>query len=121
MVACVFENHPNKCGEQNKHFYICRRERDAQLFHSIKKWEIEHFNGQSFTAGHTTRDVDPLTPQQKSYLTQLQQERQGMIQRFESTPSNLTNKHKRWRMAADIEQLEWRSNYLGDSIINKQV
>lgn len=43
-----------------------------------------------------------------------------MIEKFETTPSNLTNKHKRWRMAADIEQLEWRINYLGDSIINKQ-
>jgi hypothetical protein len=32
----------NKCGEFNKTYYMCKRERDAQIFESIRSWEIEH-------------------------------------------------------------------------------
>jgi hypothetical protein len=31
---------------------------------------------------------------------------------FDKTPTSIGNKHKRWRMAADLEQLKWRIEYL---------
>lgn len=47
MLHCLMASQANKCGEFNKHYYICKRERDAQLFQSIKDWEIENFKGPS--------------------------------------------------------------------------
>ena len=80
-------------------YYQCKRERDAQLFTSIKKWEI----------GHVQKLDD-----KKGYVKELEQARESLVAKFEGTPSSIANKHKRWRMAADIEQLQWRSTYLKD-------
>ena len=38
-------NHPeNECGDQALHYYLCRNERDSQLFTAIKSWETEKFS-----------------------------------------------------------------------------
>jgi hypothetical protein len=50
----------------------------------------------------------------KKYISDLESQRKGVAAKFEKTPSSLGNKHKRWRMAADLEQLKWRINYLKD-------
>ena len=53
-----------------------------------------------------------LSDQQKAYLQGLEDQRAGLIKRFEATPQSIANKHLRWRVAADIEQLKWRIGYL---------
>ena len=39
MIHCTVTSQANKCGEFNKLYYQCKRERDAQLFQTIKTWE----------------------------------------------------------------------------------
>jgi len=39
-------------------------------------------------------------------------------QDFEKTPASIGNKNKRWRMAADIEQLQWRIDYAKETFAN---
>lgn len=36
MLLCTMNSSTNLCGSQNKNYYMCRRERDAQLFSAIK-------------------------------------------------------------------------------------
>ena len=31
----------NMCGVQAKNYYICKRERDVQIFSAIKNWETD--------------------------------------------------------------------------------
>lgn len=33
----------NRCGEYAMQYYVCRRERDAQIFSAVKSWETETF------------------------------------------------------------------------------
>jgi hypothetical protein len=33
----------NECGAEAKNYYMCRRERDAQLFTAIKEWEKDTY------------------------------------------------------------------------------
>jgi hypothetical protein len=97
-------------------YYICRRERDAQIFQSIKEWELEHFRSDQLPSkGEDQSPSSSQATRQEGYLEDLKGKRQEIVQRFESTPSSIANKHKRWRMAADIEQLQWRHQYLLDS------
>ena len=42
QLLCLLGSQANKCGEQNKLFYQCKRERDSQMFKSIQTWEQEH-------------------------------------------------------------------------------
>ena len=39
MLVCTMKSQQNLCGSEIKDFYICRRERDAQIFSAIKSWE----------------------------------------------------------------------------------
>ena len=43
MLRCLMGSQANKCGEVNKLYYYCKRERDAQLFRSIQDWEVQEF------------------------------------------------------------------------------
>ena len=43
--------------------------------------------------------------------------RAELIKKFDQTPPSIQNKHARWRLAADIEQLKWRQDYLTKSLI----
>jgi hypothetical protein len=86
------------CGYENKQYYICKRERDAIIFNQIKMWE--------------TQDVYPTQPDKQKYIASLETERKEIATKFEKTPTSIGNKHKRWRMAADLEQLKWRIDYL---------
>ena len=52
------------------------------------------------------------TQDKAKYVDTLKQKRSALVAQFKETPSSLTNKHRRWRMAADIEQLQWRVDYL---------
>ena len=51
---------------------MCKRERDSQLFESIKTWEIEHYN---------KGVID-----KSSYLKELEEKREELIKVFEATP-----------------------------------
>ena len=44
----------NLCGDHAKLFYMCKRERDAQLFEAVKNWEKEEFN--KLTSGKERED-----------------------------------------------------------------
>lgn len=119
MLVCVMNSQANRCGPENKAYYQCKRERDAQLFTSIKEWEVEHFAKHQFLKDSKAKvvksDADgPHSDQQRSYLQNLEDQRVALIQRFESTPQSIANKHLRWRIAADIEQLKWRIDYLSN-------
>jgi hypothetical protein len=39
----------------------------------------------------------------KGYIGGLEKERSELALKFEKTPPSIGNKHKRWRMAADLE------------------
>lgn len=41
MLLCHLNNTTNLCGDENKKYYMCKRERDAVLFSRVKSWEIE--------------------------------------------------------------------------------
>lgn len=43
-MVCTMNSPENRCGDLAKHYYTCRRERDAQLFSAIKSWETETFS-----------------------------------------------------------------------------
>ena len=51
LLICAMNSAENMCGTQAKHYYMCRRERDAQIFSLIKKWEIEEFQSKDETKG----------------------------------------------------------------------
>lgn len=100
MLLCLVQKQQNLCGYENKVYYMCRKERDATIFSRIKTWEQE----QVFTK------MSP--PEAADYVQGLEAQRRELTRTFEKTPASLGNKHKRWRMAADIEQLKWRTDYL---------
>ena len=116
MLVCLMGSQANRCGLENKAFFQCKRERDAQLFTSIKTWELEYFAKHSFLKNNQKIEVPDgaqgLSDQQQAYLQSLEDQRVALIKRFESTPQSIANKHLRWRIAADIEQLKWRIGYL---------
>lgn len=97
----------NRCGIENKAYYECKRERDAQLFTSIKSWEREYFAKHQFLKTNDkverSSDQQELSEQQRAYVQGLEGQRAGLIKRFEATPQSIANKHLRWRIAADIE------------------
>lgn len=98
MLVCLQHQQENLCGYENKQYYICKRERDAIIFNQIRQWE--------------TQDVLPSQPDKQKYIAGLESERKEIATKFEKTPTSIGNKHKRWRMAADLEQLKWRIDYL---------
>lgn len=79
---------------------MCRRERDALIFTNIKTWEREELG--------KLPDIEA----QKKYIGELAEKKKEVTKMFERTPQSLGNKNKRWRIAADIEQLQWRIDNL---------
>ncbi|CDW78419.1 UNKNOWN [Stylonychia lemnae] len=108
MSLCVFQNQSNLCGQENRVYYNCRKERDAQIFTRIKEWEIEEIQ------------KIPEFDKRQSYYDELEIKRAQIAKQFERTPSSMPNKNKRWRMAADIEQLQWRMENI-KSFIKPQI
>ena len=41
MFLCTMNSAENMCGVQAKNYYICKRERDVQIFSAIKNWETD--------------------------------------------------------------------------------
>ena len=76
---------------------MCRRERDAQLFSAIKKWELEKFASVKDKA---------------SYSKDLCRQKEQLENDLVEMPQSLANKHRKWRYQSDIEQLKWRLSYL---------
>ena len=101
MLHCVSGRQQNLCGYENKQYYMCRRERDAAIFSKIKEWEVTEVKSK---------------PDPKAYISELEAQRSELAVRFDKTSASIGNKHKRWRMAADIEQLKWRIDYLKEAI-----
>lgn len=121
MLHCLTGSQANLCGEYNKAYQVCKRERDVQIFRSIKDWELEHFHDSAMLSqSPESAQNEDLPQRQQRYLEDLKAERQEIVRQFESTPSSIANKHKRWRMAADIEQLQWRHQYLLESLKLKE-
>ena len=48
-------------------------------------------------------------------MESLEKERGRLEEELGKTPISIGNKHKRWRLQADIEQYEWRMRYLRDA------
>jgi len=85
----------NKCLGYNKLFYICRREQDSLIFQQIKEWEQEKVG----LMPETEREV---------YLKELKEKKELLELKLQRTAQSIGNRNLRWRIAADIEQLEWR-------------
>ena len=98
MMLCLVNNQQNLCGYQTKIYYICKKERDAKLFTQIQHWELN--------------DVYAAVNDKKAYVDDLEAQRKALAGQFEKTTASIGNKHRRWRMAADLEQLKWRIGYL---------
>ena len=45
----------------------------------------------------------PSKEEKDIYVSELEEKRKNLAKTFEKTAASLGNKHKRWRMAADIE------------------
>ena len=56
--------------------------------------------------------MDKVGADKEKHLAELESQRKDLASRFEKTNPSIGNKHRRWRMAADIEQLKWRISYL---------
>ena len=41
LFLCSMNSPENACGSQAKNYYVCKRERDAQIFGAIKLWETD--------------------------------------------------------------------------------
>lgn len=108
MMLCLVNNQQNLCGYENKQYYMCKKERDATLFTRIRDWETAQFNA-----------LDKLGRESK--IGELESQRKEVSRTFEKTPSSIGNKHRRWRMAADIEQLKWRIDYLKEQMVLDEV
>lgn len=70
---------------------MCRRERDAQIFSSIKEWDLENLKN--------SIGIDKKT----NYIKSLEARKIEFERRNEKTPNSIGNKHKKWRLKADIE------------------
>ena len=120
LLMCLMGAQANTCGDRNKKFYICKRERDAQLFTLVKDWEIETFNDEGkfrkLIQNDELKGEEQVLDAKKKYIRELSESREELVKQFESTPSSIANKHKRWRMAADVEQLQWRVKYLNEQL-----
>ena len=99
MLLCTMNTSTNLCAKQNKQYYMCRRERDAQLFSSIQDWESQKFTKLSKN-------------DKEKYLQGLKDDQNKMETTLQSLPQSIANKHRRWRYQSDISQTEWRHKYL---------
>ena len=80
---------------------MCKKERDAIIYERIMLWEKEKYSKMQ------------SEDEKRAYIESLEEQRKDIARQFEKIPPSIGNKHKRWRMAADIEQLKWRMGYLG--------
>lgn len=71
MLHCLTASQANLCGDFSKMYYVCKRERDAQIYQSIKEWELEHFHSPEFTQRNETGQRPEQTQKQEEYLTEL--------------------------------------------------
>ena len=78
----------NLCGSQAKHYYMCKRERDAQIFTAIRTWEIEKFQEKDLKKEDVRED----------YIGKIESEKSGLEDTLTKTPISIGNKHRRWRM-----------------------
>mgnify|MGYP000607084326 CR=1 FL=1 len=101
LLLCTMNSAENLCSSQAKSYYMCRRERDAQIFSAIRAWETEKI----------TTEKEPL-----NYIQAIEQEKIEAEKLLKQTNLSIANKHKRWRIQADIEQLDWRANYLRETL-----
>ena len=102
MLNCLNFEKSTMCGHLTKSFHECRRDRDAIIFDSIKEWEIEK--------------VGKLDDKSE-YVRKIDRHKKELVKELLNTPTSIANKNRRWRLAADIEQLDWRSEYLKQELI----
>jgi hypothetical protein len=62
-------------------------------------------------------DFKPET--QKSYINELVEKKKELNDQLGKIPDAFAYSNKRWRFQSDIEQLQWRVNYLNTFIKNK--
>ena len=86
MYLCTMNSAENMCGTQAKNYYICKRERDAQIFSAIKSWETDL----------VTKMKKPQ--HQESYIDNLKHEKGKLEGIYERTQISIGNNHKRWRI-----------------------
>ena len=86
MYLCTMNSAENMCGTQAKNYYICKRERDAQIFSAIKSWETDLVTKMK------------KTQHQTAYIDTLKQEREKLDNVLEKTPISIGNNHRRWRI-----------------------
>ena len=46
LLLCAMNSSENLCGVEAKHYYMCRRERDAQIYTAIRSWETQNFGNE---------------------------------------------------------------------------
>ena len=99
LLLCSMNSSSNLCAVENKNYYMCRRERDANLFGAIERWELAQYGKQKNKA---------------AYRQELQDQKAKLEEQIEKMPQVIATRHKRWRYQADAEQLGWRLGYLND-------
>ena len=76
------------------------------MFTLVKDWEVETFNDEAKfkkLVGEEKMKSEDVAEAKKKYIRELSESREELVKKFETTPSSIANKHKRWRMAADVE------------------
>ena len=86
MFLCTMNSAENMCGTQAKNYYICKRERDAQIFSAIKSWETDL----------VTKMKKPQ--HQASYIDTIREEKDKLDNVLAKTPVSIGNNHRRWRI-----------------------
>lgn len=74
QLSCLMKAPANQCGVYNKAFYVCRKERDALLFQSIKDWEAEKY-----------LKIEK-EGEKKGYLQELGEKKKDLEQMLQRTP-----------------------------------
>ena len=105
LVRLDFDN--VKCEEVQFEYYQCKRWRDSLLFKRIKEWEVSYLlNNTGILPG---------------YVNNLKTQRIQLINEYENVPNISKNTGKRIRYNSDIQQLDWRLNYIKETTSNYMV
>lgn len=106
LAICLIEEKFDNvaCENMQYEYYQCKKWRDGLLFKRIKDWEVEKFN-----------KMDDKN--KKIHVAMLKAKKLEYIKNYEAIETMPSNRAKRIRFTSDIEQLQWRINYLNESFI----
>jgi hypothetical protein len=101
LLSCLIDNEFDnvKCEELQFEYYECKKWRDTLIFKRINEWEVDNYK--------KMKDNERV-----SHLDNLKVKKLEFIDKYEKLEVTSSNRNKRNKISYDIEQLNWRINYL---------